>query len=58
MQPYQQAAFLSDIYRGAPSSQMSSMQQSTAAASPFAQALGTGIAGVSAAAAATRAGIL
>ena len=58
MQPYQQAAFLSDIYRGAPSSQMSSMQQSAAAPSPFQQAAGLGIAGISAAAAGTRAGIL
>jgi hypothetical protein len=58
MQPYQQAAFLSDIYRGAPSSQMSSMQQSTAAPSPFQQAAGLTIAGVTAAAAGARAGIL
>jgi hypothetical protein len=58
MQPYQQMAFLSDIYRGAPSSQMSSMQQSAAAPSPFQQAAGLGIAGVSAAAAGARAGIL
>lgn len=58
MQPYQQMAFLSDIYRGAPSSQMSSMQQLQAAPSPFQQAAGLGIAGVSAAAAGTRAGIL
>jgi hypothetical protein len=58
MQPYQQAAFLSDIYRGAPSSQMSSMQQTTAAASPFQQAAGLGIAGLSAAAAGTRAGVI
>jgi hypothetical protein len=40
MQPYQQAAFLSDIYRGAPSSQMSSMQQLTPSASPFQTAVG------------------
>ena len=58
MQPYQQAAFLSDIYKGAPSSQMSSMQQSAAAASPFQQVAGLGIAGVSAAAAGSRAGII
>jgi hypothetical protein len=58
MQPYQQAAFLSDIYRGAPSSQMSSMQQSTASASPFQQVAGLGIAGVAAATGAQRAGIL
>jgi hypothetical protein len=58
MQPYQQMAFLSDIYRGAPSSQMSSMQQSQAAPSPFQQAAGLGIAGLSAVAAGSRAGIL
>jgi hypothetical protein len=58
MQPYQQAAFLSDIYKGAPSSQMSSMQQSAAAASPFQQVAGLGIGAVSAAAAAGRAGII
>lgn len=58
MQPYQQMAFVSDIYKGAPSSQMSSMQQTQAAPSPFQQAAGLGIAGVSAAAAANRAGIL
>lgn len=58
MQPYQQMAFLSDIYKGAPSSQMSSMQQLQAAPSPFQQAAGLGIAGLSAAAAGSRAGIL
>jgi hypothetical protein len=58
MQPYQQAAFLSDIYRGAPSSQMASQQQTTAAPSTFQQVAGLGIAGISAAAAGTRAGIL
>jgi hypothetical protein len=58
MQPYQQAAFLSDIYRGAPSSQMSSMQQSAASASPFQQVAGLGIAGLAAASGAQRAGIL
>jgi len=58
MQPYQQAAFLSDIYRGAPSSQMSSMQQSTAAPSPFQQATGLAIGATTAGAAASRAGLL
>jgi hypothetical protein len=58
MQPYQQAAFLSDIYRGAPSSQMASQQQTSAAPSTFQQIAGLGIAGVSAAAAGARAGIL
>jgi hypothetical protein len=58
MQPYQQLGFVSDIYRGAPSSSMSTMQQSVATPSPFQQVAGLGIAGVSAAAAAGRAGVL
>lgn len=51
MQPLQMLGFLSDIYRGAPSTQMSMTQQSQAAPSPFQQiaglavgALGTGAA--------------
>jgi hypothetical protein len=52
MQPYQQAAFLSDIYKGAPSSQMSSMQSLQATPSPFQQATGLAIAGTAAAKAA------
>ena len=58
MQPYQQMGFLSDIYRGAPTSSMSIMQQSQATPSPFMQAAGLGIGAVSAAAAAGRAGII
>jgi hypothetical protein len=58
MQPYQQMGFLSDIYRGAPTSSMSIMQQSQATPSPFQQVAGLGIAGLSAAAAGSRAGIL
>lgn len=58
MQPYQQMGFVSDIYRGAPTSSMSIMQQSQATPSPFQQVAGLGIAGVSAAAAAGRAGVL
>jgi hypothetical protein len=58
MQPYQQLGFLSDIYRGAPSSQMSVTTQSQATPSPFMQAAGLGIAATSAAAAAGRAGII
>jgi hypothetical protein len=57
MQPYQQMGFVSDIYRGAPTSQMQMSQQSQAAPSPFQQIAGLGIAGVSAAAAGSRAGI-
>lgn len=56
--PQQRLAFISDIYRGAPSTQMAVSQQQQAAASPFQQIAGLGIAGVSAAAAGTRAGII
>jgi hypothetical protein len=58
MQPYQQMAFVSDIYRGAPSSQMGVTTQSQATPSPFTQAAGLGIGAVSAAAAAGRSGII
>ena len=58
MQPYQQLGFLSDIYKGAPTSQMGVTAASTPTQSPFMQAAGLGIAGVSAAAAGARAGIL
>jgi len=58
MQPYQQMGFVSDIYRGAPTSSMSIMQQSQATPSPFQQVAGLGIAGLSASAAGFRAGIL
>jgi hypothetical protein len=58
MQPYQQLGFLSDIYKGAPSSSMSMMQQSQATPSPFTQGAGLVIGGVSAAAAAGRSGII
>jgi hypothetical protein len=50
--PYQQAAFLSDIYRGAPSTQMQTSAASTPQPSPFQQIVGTGLG-----AAATYAGI-
>lgn len=44
-EPYQQLSYLSDIYKGAPSSQMAMSQQSAAAPSPFQQiaGLGTGL---------------
>lgn len=57
MQPYQQMAFLSDIYKGAPSTQMAMTQQTQAAPSPFQQVTGLTIGGVSAAAAANKAGL-
>ena len=52
MQPMQQLSWLSDIYKGAPSSQMAVTQQSAATPSPFQQiaGLGTGIAATTAAA--------
>jgi hypothetical protein len=54
MQPYQQMAFLSDIYKGAPSSQMAMTSQSQAAPSPFQQIAGLGTGLVAAGAAANR----
>jgi len=52
MQPYQQLAFQSDIYKGAPSTQMAITQQQAAAPSPFQQiaGVGTGILGLAGAA--------
>lgn len=58
MQPLQMFGFLSDIYKGAPTTQMAMTQQTQAAASPFQQIAGLGIAGTAAAAAAAKAGIL
>lgn len=58
MQPYQQLGFLSDIYKGAPSSQMSTMQATQAAPSPFQQIAGLGLAAVTGAAAANKAGLI
>ena len=55
--PYQQAGFLSDIYRGAPSTQMATTAVSQPSASPFQQAAGIGLAGLSAAAGAKAAGL-
>jgi len=55
--PYQQAAFLSDIYRGAPSSQMATTATSQPSASPFQQAAGIAIGAVSAATGAKKANL-
>lgn len=57
MTPYQQLSFLSDIYKGAPSSQMALTGTSAPGTSPLMQVIGTGIAGLSAAAGASRAGV-
>ena len=48
MAPYQQTAFLSDIYKGAPSSQISITGQSAPTTSPLLQAAGLGISGLAA----------
>lgn len=55
--PYQQAGFLSDIYKGAPSSQMSTQAVSQPTASPFQQAVGIGLGAISTAAGAKKAGL-
>jgi hypothetical protein len=55
--PYQQAGFLSDIYRGAPSSSMSTAAASQPSASPFQQAVGIGLGAVSTLAGAKKAGL-
>ena len=57
MQPIQMLGFLSDIYKGAPTTQMGMTQQSTPTPSPFQQIAGLGIAGVSAATAGAKAGL-
>ena len=45
--PYQQAAFLSDIYKGAPSSQMATTSAAVPQASPFQQIAGVALGGLS-----------
>lgn len=58
MAPYQQVGFLSDIYKGAPSSQYSILSSPSApAASPFQQVAGLGVAGLSALSGAKYAGL-
>jgi cell shape-determining protein MreC len=56
-QPYQQLSFLSDIQRGAPSTQMVTSQSTSPQASPFQQFAGTAVGGLAAAAGASRAGL-
>lgn len=56
-EPYQRVSFLSDIYRGAPSTQQSISASTAPNVSAAQQFLGTGIAGLSAAAGAERAGL-
>lgn len=55
--PYQQAAFLSDIYRGAPSTQMATSIAQQPSANPFQQVVGTAIGAGTAYAGAKKAGL-
>ena len=57
-QPFQQLGFLSDVYAGVPTSQSTQTMTSGSNASPFMQAASLGIAGLSAATGAQKAGIL
>jgi len=56
-EPYQRVGFLSDVYKGAPSSQMAITGSTAPQASPAQQILGLGIAGLSAYGGAQRAGL-
>tara|TARA_R110000796_G_scaffold249332_1_gene376984 strand:+ start:3601 stop:4599 length:999 start_codon:yes stop_codon:yes gene_type:complete len=56
-QPYQQYGFLSDIYSGTPTGSSTLTAASAPQVSPFQSALGLGIAGLSAASGASRAGL-
>jgi len=56
-EPYQRLSFLSDIYKGAPSSQQTIAASTSPSVSPASQFLGLGIAGLSAAAGAQKAGL-
>ena len=56
-EPYQRLAYLSDIYKGAPSSQQSITAATAPVPSAFQQAAGTGIAALTAGTAAKKAGL-
>ena len=56
-EPYQRLGFLSDIYSKTPTSQQTLTQSTSPQVSPFQQYLGLGIAGLSAAAGANKAGL-
>jgi hypothetical protein len=56
-EPYQRLGFLSDIYKGAPSTQMSLTGSTSPSVSTGEKVLGLGIAGLSAAAGASKAGL-
>ena len=57
MAPYQQLGFVSDIFRGAPSTQMALTAQSAPSASPLQSAVGLGVGALSTAAGASKAGL-
>jgi hypothetical protein len=57
MDPYQRLGFVSDIYRGAPTTQMAMTSQTAPSSSPLQTAAGLGIAGLSTAAAGKTAGL-
>jgi hypothetical protein len=57
MAPYQQLGFLSDIYKGAPTSQMAMTGTSAPSASPLMQFAGLGISSLAAATGAQKAGL-
>ena len=56
-EPYQRLGFLSDIYSKTPTTQQTITQSTSPNVSPFQQYLGLGIAGLSAAAGAQKAGL-
>lgn len=57
-EPFQRISFLSDIYKGAPSSQQTISQVSAPSPSPLSQAVGTGIAALGGVAALNKSGML
>jgi hypothetical protein len=57
-EPFERLAFLSDIYRGVPSTQQTMKSTTTPSPSPFQQVAGLGIAGLSAAAGAKNLGLI
>ena len=57
-EPLQRISFLSDIYKGAPSSQQTISQVTAPSASPLSQAVGTGIAALGGVSALNKSGVL
>lgn len=57
-EPFNRISFLSDIYKGAPSSQQSISQVTAPSASPLSQAVGTGIAALGGVSALNKSGLL